>query len=115
MWRGAAKVRVKRHSKHNNIYLADLHRSRERRERLARAWRTPCPVHLIKLSARLARCVTSGLHRVFVLWLIAAKPNTARVSPALLGWRVAAGIPIKVRPAALAEPDLERYTIRLPA
>ena len=28
--------------------------------------------------------------------------------------RVAAGIPLRVRPAALAEPDLERYTIRLP-
>ena len=30
-------------------------------------------------------------------------------------WRVAAGIPFRVRPAALAEPDLVRYTIRLPA
>ena len=29
--------------------------------------------------------------------------------------RVAAGIPFRVRPAALAEPDMERYTIRLPA
>lgn len=29
--------------------------------------------------------------------------------------RVAAGIPLRVRPAALAEPDVERYTIRLPA
>jgi hypothetical protein len=29
--------------------------------------------------------------------------------------RVATGIPRRVRPAALAEPDMERYTIRLPA
>jgi hypothetical protein len=39
----------------------DDRRSREHRERLTLAWRTPCPVHLVNYSARLARRVTSGL------------------------------------------------------
>ena len=37
------------------------------------------------------------------------------IEPDLRNWRVAAGIPFRVRPAALAEPDLVRYTIRPPA
>ena len=37
------------------------------------------------------------------------------IEPDMQIWRVAAGIPFRVRPAALAEPDLVRYTIRLPA
>ena len=42
-------------------------------------------------------------------------PPTPLTEPDKQLWRVAAGIPFRVRPAALAEPDLVRYTIRLPA
>ena len=42
-------------------------------------------------------------------------PPTPLSEPDKRLWRVAAGIPFRVRPAALAEPDLVRYTIRLPA
>lgn len=38
-----------------------VRRSRERRERLALAWRSPCPMRLVNFSARLARRVTCGL------------------------------------------------------
>ena len=42
-------------------------------------------------------------------------PGSPPSEPHVRFWRVAAGIPFRVRPAALAEPDLVRYTIRLPA
>ncbi len=50
--------------------------------------------------------------------VLASRPvdhSLTRAEPDLRIWRVAAGIPFRVRPAALAEPDLVRYTIRLPA
>ena len=42
-------------------------------------------------------------------------PPTPLSEPDKQLWRVAVGIPFRVRPAALAEPDLVHYTIRLPA
>ena len=42
-------------------------------------------------------------------------PGSPPSEPYMRFWRVAAGIPFRVRPAALAEPDVVRYTIRLPA